>query len=154
MSYQKVGPVHRDDASDKAGASRISTSNRRVRSTDSQRWNRFLVSSTSRGYSDSSILKAPPSSSNQCLPGPVLPCSYLHRKRTALCLVTVEISGLRQAVNHSSICLLLCPRIAFRCFFIPGWQAQFCSNHFDSRTRVPSFKQIDIFPFLIWKVLL
>ena len=28
------------------------------------------------------------------------------------------------------------------CFFIPGWQAQFCSNHFDSRTRVPSFKQI------------
>ncbi len=29
-----------------------------------------------------------------------------------------------------------------RCFFIPGWQAQFCSNHFDSRTRVPSFKYI------------
>lgn len=35
-----------------------------------------------QGSSPSCILKAPPSSSNQCLPWPVLPCSYLHRKRT------------------------------------------------------------------------
>lgn len=37
-----------------------------------------------QGSSPSCILKAPPSSSNQCLPWPVLPCSYFHRKRTAL----------------------------------------------------------------------
>lgn len=37
-----------------------------------------------QGSSPSCILKAPPSSSNQCLPWPVLPCSYLHRKRTEL----------------------------------------------------------------------
>ena len=37
-----------------------------------------------QGSSPSCILKAPPFSSNQCLPWPVLPCSYLHRKRTAL----------------------------------------------------------------------
>lgn len=22
--------------------------------------------------------------------------------------------------------------LSVRCFFIPGWEAQFCSNHFDS----------------------
>jgi hypothetical protein len=30
------------------------------------------------------ILKVMPSTSNQCLPWPVLPCSYLHRKLTTL----------------------------------------------------------------------
>lgn len=35
-----------------------------------------------------------------------------------------------------------------RCFFIPGWQAQFCSNHFNSRTRIKAFNQIEKFPTL------
>lgn len=44
----------------------------------------YVTQKSIKARAPPAYLKLRPLSSNQCLPWPVLPCSYLHRKRTAL----------------------------------------------------------------------
>ncbi len=113
----------------------------------------YVTQKSIKARAPPAYLKLRPLSSNQCLPWPVLPCSYLHRKRTALfnpafchSLTSFPLRLFSRSLDDTLLPNCLGPaqsqdhmRTSCRCSGAVGWLVKVCLPYVMQGERTPGF---------------